>query len=153
MPSRSLRRRWLRPRRTRTPEDAEVRATLATIERDEGRHAALGWQTLRWALAGADAVTRATLRARFDATLAHPKAEALRGAAKSDAEPALEAHGKLSSARRSRLVLDGLDEVVVSVAASLWASRVALDGQAACDRSARAGGGFRRTGFDVQPSR
>jgi len=101
-------------------QDAEVRETLAVIARDESRHAALGWQTLRWALSGADGKTRAALRARFEAAVARARQDALRGASRTGAESSLEAHGKLSSTRRCRLVVDGLEEVVAPVAASLW---------------------------------
>lgn len=100
--------------------DGEVRETLAVIARDEARHAALGWRTLRWALSGADAGTRAALRGRFDAAIARARVEALRGAGMPGAESSLEAHGRLPSARRWQMVVDGLDEVVTPVAASLW---------------------------------
>lgn len=85
--------------------DPAVRATLATIEEDEARHAALAWRTLRWLLArDADGSVRARVAPLFDRPPADPDDR--------DATPAERAHGVLSSAARQRTVAMAWERVI-----------------------------------------
>jgi len=98
--------------------DGEVRDTLSVIARDEARHAALGWETLRWALASSDAPTRVILESMVHAAIAEARARAGQGETTHHSET-LTAHGMLSGPQRSRVIREGLDEVIAPVAASL----------------------------------
>jgi hypothetical protein len=51
-------------------EDATARAALEVISADEGRHAALAWQFVAWALQTGESGLRSRVREAFDALLA-----------------------------------------------------------------------------------
>jgi hypothetical protein len=101
--------------------DPEVRAALATIARDEGKHAELGWKFLRWALEVADGETRARiaehLRREVERELGQV-ACALGGAERADAASLL-AHGVLTNALRSEVRTAALNELIAPIARAL----------------------------------
>ena len=78
-------------------EDAALARLLASIAEDELRHAALGWQSLRWLMADADADASSFVRECFT--------RAVRRAARVpvSAEDGLPTHGVLGSAARERV--------------------------------------------------
>jgi hypothetical protein len=102
----------------RHAREPSVRATLETLAADELRHAALGWQTLRWALGLADLPTRARLLARLDSAIA--TAEHNRPPATIDGERIqLRAHGVLDPADRRAAHEEALAQVLRPCAAAL----------------------------------
>jgi len=99
--------------------DPEVRAVLATIARDETRHAELAWRTIAWALE----VGGARARAALERALAEAAEESEAGAEGAG----LLAHGIVSDALRGELRRAAIAQVVLPCAAAL----VARDGSRA----------------------
>jgi hypothetical protein len=97
--------------------DPVVREVLATIARDEQRHAELAWRHVAWELAEAGADERAAIiaiveRAIADAELALP--------ASTGREPDLRAHGVLTGGARREAVRRGLALVVRPCARAMF---------------------------------
>ncbi|MCB9751344.1 MAG: ferritin-like domain-containing protein [Myxococcales bacterium] len=93
-----------------------VREALATIARDELRHAAPGWRTLRWALRREPEARDRVARAFADA-IAEARAELAR--APVHEEPDCEAHGLLDERARRELLAAALRDVVTPCARAL----------------------------------
>jgi len=91
--------------------DPAVREVLATIARDETRHAELAWRTVAWALGAGDARVRAAASAAF--------ASACAGARGAEREDDLLHHGVVSNATRASIRRAALDELILPCARAL----------------------------------
>ena len=93
--------------------DPGVRAALTAIVADEGRHAALAWRILAWALVGdADG----TLRRRVDAVFVQERAKLADAPASDDL--AVPSHGVIAATAARAAMAAGFDRVI----APAWAS-------------------------------
>ncbi len=95
-------------------EDPAVRRTLALIQKEEERHAALAWKILAWTLEQGDDSLREEVAALFDNATLAPRMERA-------ADPVLAAHGCLDSATENVLCAQGMREVILPCAAALLA--------------------------------
>src|SRR5690606_27675408 len=93
--------------------DPAVRGVLATIERDEARHAEIAWATLRWAVDVGGAPVREALREVFAG--ASPSA----GQHPAGVDPVLVGHGVLDRAVVQQVLDRGWFEIVRPCAALL----------------------------------
>lgn len=89
-------------------QDPVVKAILLKITEDEGRHAALAWKTVQWALSLNDPALRAHIEATFDAALR----SAPEAAPVSDEDRALLAVGVVSDNQRADLRRLALQRVI-----------------------------------------
>ena len=94
-------------------EDPVVRGLLVKIAADEGRHAALGWRFVHWALARG--ASRAEVMERFALAIAAAEVQA-RGATE---VASLRRHGVVDPGLRAALVREGLAAVVRPCVAAL----------------------------------
>ncbi|MDP2306506.1 MAG: ferritin-like domain-containing protein [Pseudomonadota bacterium] len=106
---------WLAESMLRDATDPAVRHVLTRIARDEARHAAIAWATVRWAIEVGGAPVRAAVAAVFATGPGVP------APGDSAAEPGLVAHGFLPDRRLDQLALDGWREVVMPCIAALGA--------------------------------
>ncbi|HEY0138095.1 MAG TPA: hypothetical protein VGB85_28610 [Nannocystis sp.] len=97
--------------------DTEVAALLRDIAREEGQHAALAWQTLRWLVDTYGELVAAPLR-RAAAGLTAPLAMV--------GGPDLRAHGRLSAAARAAIHRAVVRDVVRPIADALLGRREAV---------------------------
>jgi hypothetical protein len=96
--------------------DAQVKATLEQIARDEARHAALAWRFVAWALQAGDEQTRSRVAALFAAEAPHDVA----CSTSSQVEASVfTAHGVLPDYYRQSLRAQGLRDVIVPCAKAL----------------------------------
>jgi hypothetical protein len=104
--------------------DLEVRSTLVTIARDEGRHAELGWKFLRWALEIADGETRARIAEHLRREVERELGQVVwaLGAAERDDAPSLLAHGILTNALRTEVRTAALNQLIVPLVRALPAA-------------------------------
>jgi hypothetical protein len=93
-------------------EDEDVKRVLAGIVRDETRHAALAWRTVRWAVAQGGAPVIAALR--DTARTLRPEA-----APACDADPILLAHGRLDPASQRAAAHDAWEHVILPTLADV----------------------------------
>jgi hypothetical protein len=96
--------------------DPAVRAALEGIVRDETRHAALAWRTVRWAIQVGGAPVRAAVAGAFADALSgplYPQGEGLVAGGN--------AHGRLEVAQAKRVVARAVCELLVPCAAALLA--------------------------------
>ncbi len=92
--------------------DPAVRTVLATIARDEARHAALAWRTLAW-MVESGRIGRAQVRDEIARALAEEVKPSQRN------EPELHGFGVLTDARRRELRKTALASVIAPCAAAL----------------------------------
>jgi hypothetical protein len=93
-------------------KDPAVRAALARIAVDEGRHAELAWRAVTWAVREGGAEVRAAVAQAFAEALASPAPGA-------DGAEALADHGRLDAATAARVAAVALGEVVAPAARAL----------------------------------
>jgi hypothetical protein len=105
----------------RLARDPAVRATLATIARDETRHAALAWRTVRWAMQRGGAPVREAVAAVFAEVAREGVAvpPPLGPSADFDDAAILEPHGLLGRARTLAVADDALRRVILPCAQGL----------------------------------
>jgi hypothetical protein len=102
-------------------QDPALRRVLTKIADDEQRHAELGWRVVQWALATADAPTRARAQAAFTAAIsaAHATADLL---SQQPGAPELRPHGVVDDPLRAAVWREGLRSLVTPTAAALRAA-------------------------------
>lgn len=96
--------------------DAQVKATLERIARDEARHAALAWRFVAWALQAGDEQTRTRVAALFAAEAPHDVAC---GASSQVVASVFTDYGVLPEHHRRALQTQGLRDVIVPCAKAL----------------------------------
>ncbi|MDC0723153.1 hypothetical protein [Nannocystis bainbridge] len=96
----------------RTCDDPALAATLRRIAADEGRHAALAWRTVQWALSRGGPGLRRAVAEALTVQIAAPPPDRL--------EPALlRRHGRLPAAERIALAAQCMRSVVLPCARAL----------------------------------
>jgi hypothetical protein len=125
-------------------EDPCVRAALASIVKDEARHAALAWRTVQWAVQSGGKAVGESVSAAFKRAAEQRVEQESKAAAHEAGHSGLEAFGRLDSANERRLRAAALTSVVVPMAEALLAGNpLALAEQGLCPvlsrRSAHSG--------------
>jgi hypothetical protein len=108
--------------------DPHVKDALATIARDEARHAELGWKFLRWAFDSADAAMRARITEHLELQVERELARiACAGESAERADAAiLLAYGILPSSLRDEVRAAALRELIAPIAEALPRAREQL---------------------------
>jgi len=98
--------------------DPQVRAALAKIAKDEGRHAELAWRTVVWAIERGGQSVYDAVRAAFDEAVA-PYADDARHPDDDAIDDLLASHGRAAKAAIRRAQAAVVHEIVRPIAASL----------------------------------